>query len=83
MARPRTINDDVVFEALVSATAERGYPPSLRQLAARVGFASASTLYPYLEALRVKGLVTWVPGEFRTLQVVAGNHDVDGGPVAG
>lgn len=74
MARPRTISNDVVLEALVQAIAERGYAPSLRELAARLGFHSASSLYPYLSELCADGLVTWRPGEFRTLQVVNGHH---------
>lgn len=83
MARPRTIVDDVVLEAIVAWIAERGYPPSLRELAGQLGFASASSLYPYLRALRSEGRVAWVDGEFRTLRVIGGPLLADWRPASG
>lgn len=82
MARPRTISNDVVLAAIVLATEQNGYPPSMRELAARLGFKSASSLYPYFVDLCAEGRITWSAGEFRTLRVVDGQHDVLRRPAA-
>lgn len=78
MARPRIIGNDVVLAALVQMHGESSIPPSLRELAARLGVKSASSLYPYLHALRNEGRITWVPGRFRTLELVDGDERVLG-----
>lgn len=75
MPRPRIISNDVVLEALVQLRRESRTPPSLRELGARVG-VSAPSLYPYLNSLRDEGKLTWVPGRFRTLELVDGEDDV-------
>jgi repressor LexA len=49
--------------------AERGYPPTAREIGAAYGWAPQAVA-DYLGALRKRGLVTWEPGKARTLRVL-------------
>jgi hypothetical protein len=60
-----------VLAAIESATAERGYPPTLRELGAALGISSTNGVYDHLRALRRKGAITWDPTKARTLRVTA------------
>lgn len=51
-------------------TAEHGYPPTNREIAAGVG-RDVSTVNAALWRLRYAGRVTWVEGKTRTLRLVA------------
>lgn len=75
MPRPRSITADAVIVAICTFQAERGFPPTMRELAAACGFASTRNLYRYLEPLRDAGRVTWEPGSPRTLRVLDGLDD--------
>lgn len=55
-------------------TAERGYPPVVRDVAAHVERAP-SAVYKRLEKLKEAGLVTWTPGTFRSLRVLRGEDE--------
>lgn len=57
-----------VLVAVDDHVAARGYPPSLAELAARVGVASRSAVKPHLEALTALGLLT---RESRTSRAMA------------
>lgn len=70
MPRARILTNDEVLAALVQCFVESPVAPSLRELAGRLGIASASTLYPYLNDLRDAGLIRWVPGHLRTLELL-------------
>ena len=47
-----------------------GYPPSIRQLATELGLSAAGVKY-HLDALRDLGMVTWEPGQSRTVRLTA------------
>ena len=49
---------------------EKGYPPSVREICAAVGFKSTSTVHDYLEKLEKEGLIKKDPSKPRALKVV-------------
>lgn len=46
-----------VLEYILSSVEQRGYPPSVREIAEAVGLASPSTVHAHLEALQRKGYI--------------------------
>lgn len=46
-----------ILEHILSTVEERGYPPSVREIADAVGLASPSTVHAHLEALQSKGYI--------------------------
>jgi SOS-response transcriptional repressor LexA len=57
-----------VLKALERLTAQRGYPPTVRELADAVG-SSVGTVHVHLGNLRASGHVNWVDGSVRTLTI--------------
>jgi len=49
---------------------EKGYPPSVREICAAVGFKSTSTVHSYLEKLEKNGLIQKDPTKPRALRVM-------------
>ena len=58
-----------VLDAIVDLTAERGYPPTMREIAAVIG-SIHSDVQQKLWRLRRDGRVTWDEGRARTVRVV-------------
>ena len=46
-----------ILDFILSTVEERGYPPSVREIADSVGLASPSTVHAHLEALQRKGYI--------------------------
>lgn len=59
-----------VLNALDNYTKEKGYAPSIREIAEIVHLASSSTVYGHLEKLKENGYVTWEPSQPRTLRII-------------
>lgn len=49
---------------------KNGYPPSVRQIGSGMQLKSSATIQRYLVSLRDHGLISWVPGEPRTIKVM-------------
>jgi repressor LexA len=62
-----------VLDEIVTATRDRGYPPSVRELCAALGMSSPSTVQHHLERLAAAGLIRRDPGRPRAIVVV--KHD--------
>jgi repressor LexA len=60
-----------ILAALVDLTDERRYPPTVRELGKRLGFASTSSMHYRLLRLRRGGHVDWELGQVRTLRVLS------------
>lgn len=71
MPRRRSIDADVVISKITTLTEANGCVPSLRELAANCGFASARSLYRYLDELEAAGRITWDRGQHRSLRVLS------------
>lgn len=61
---------DELVEFIRDYARERGYAPSVREVAAHVKFSSTSSAHALLRSLRSQGRVEWEEGQPRTLRVV-------------
>lgn len=59
-----------VLLSIVDYIKTNGYPPSFREIGKQVNLASSSTVQNHLEQLKIKGFVTWEPGQPRTLRII-------------
>lgn len=59
-----------VLDAIRRTTLLRGYPPSIRELGAELGYTSTSTVVYYLRELEFKGYIRRVHGQPRAITVV-------------
>lgn len=66
--QPVTKRQAAVVRTIVALTAQQGYPPTIRELAAKMGISSPNGVACHLRALRQKGYVVWVEGKTRTLR---------------
>ncbi len=64
-----TPSQSKTLRALARLIDERGYAPTVRELADRLGWRSTNAVHPHLRALRDQGLVTWWEGHSRTLRL--------------
>lgn len=60
--RPRTETEIEVLRYIRDTVRMRGYPPSQREIAAAVGWASASDANATLRTLEARGLLRLAPG---------------------
>lgn len=58
-----------VLSLIVKLTEERGFPPSLAELAKAMGLKNRMTVHQHVVALKKKGLVIWEPGLNRSLRL--------------
>jgi len=58
-----------VLDFVASQIAEKGYPPSVREICAAIGFKSTSSAHAYLSALESKGLLKKDASKTRALKV--------------
>lgn len=58
-----------ILEFILSTVEERGYPPSVREIAEAVGLASPSTVHAHLEALQSKGYIRKDPTKPRAIEI--------------
>src|SRR5437588_12704484 len=57
-----------ILEVIHEFTAERGYPPSVREIGERVGLSSSSTIHSHLKSLERQGLITRDPTKPRAMR---------------
>lgn len=67
-----------ILQYLLETIEERGYPPSVREIADNVGLASPSTVHAHLEALERKGYLSKDPTKPRAIEI---HFAPDVGPV--
>src|SRR6187399_1565158 len=59
-----------ILEAIRDSVAQRGYPPSMREIGEVVGLTSSSSVKHQLTALQAKGYLRQDPNRPRALEVV-------------
>lgn len=59
-----------VLSYLAEFVSERGYSPSIREIASGLEISSTKTVHDVLLALREDGKVQWVDGQARTLRIL-------------
>src|SRR5579862_7389783 len=57
-----------ILDVIRAFTAERGYPPSVREIGERVGLSSSSTIHAHLKTLEKHGLISRDPTKPRALR---------------
>lgn len=60
-----------VLEFVQNHIAEKGYPPTVREISAAFGFTSTNAAFGHLKALAVKGYVRRDPLRSRAIAVIA------------
>ena len=63
-----------ILEVIHEFTAERGYPPSVREIGERVGLSSSSTIHAHLKTLERHGLISRDPTKPRALRSEVSPH---------
>lgn len=66
--KPATARQQRILQAISDFKAERGYPPSVREIGQRVGLSSSSTIHAHLKALEKRGLISRDPTKPRALR---------------
>lgn len=69
MARKITKRQQQIYDFIRSYQLEKGYPPSVREMAAAVGLSSPSTVHAHLSALEQHGLIRRDKTKPRALEV--------------
>lgn len=64
-----TLRQRLILETIQTTIAERGYPPSIREMGEAVGLASPSSVAHQLKALEAKGFLSRDPKRPRALMV--------------
>jgi repressor LexA len=64
------------LQFVAEAVAERGYPPSVREICEALGLASSSTVHSHLQALQRKGFIRIDPTKPRAIELL---YDADTG----
>lgn len=72
----RRLTDVDVLEAIEALAADLGVAPTVREVKDVLGVRSPSDMHRYLERLKEKGFVSWVPRKVRTLRVTEGWRDL-------
>src|SRR5579859_7384416 len=66
--KPATERQQRILDVIRAFTAERGYPPSVREIGERVGLSSSSTIHAHLKALERRGMIERDPTKPRALR---------------
>ncbi|QGG46730.1 transcriptional repressor LexA [Heliorestis convoluta] len=61
----------------------KGYPPSVREIGEKMGWASSSTVHLYLERLEKKGFIRKDPSKPRTIEIIGQRPDFHAIPLIG
>lgn len=69
MARKITKRQQQIYDFIRTYQQEKGYPPSVREMAAAVGLSSPSTVHAHLSALEERGLIKRDKTKPRALEV--------------
>ena len=69
MARNISKRQQQIYDFIRSYQLEKGYPPSVREMAAAVGLSSPSTVHAHLNALEERGLIKRDATKPRALEV--------------
>lgn len=58
-----------ILDTIRESIRERGYPPSVREIAQNVGLASPSTVKHHIDALEEAGFIRRLPGQARCIEL--------------
>lgn len=72
VSAPLTDRQREIYEWIVTWCEQRGYAPTVRELAKAFDFQSPNGAYCHLAALSKKGWLSWVPNQCRTIRPIGG-----------
>ncbi len=70
MAKKNSTKQQEILEYVYKCVTENGYPPSVREICAAVGFKSTSTVHAYLQKLTDNGILMKDPTKPRAIKIV-------------
>jgi repressor LexA len=70
MAKKNSTKQQEILEYVSKCVVENGYPPSVREICAAVGFKSTSTVHAYLKKLTESGVLQKDPTKPRAIKVL-------------
>lgn len=70
MAKKNSNKQQEILEYVYKCVNENGYPPSVREICAAVGFKSTSTVHAYLKKLTDSGILQKDPTKPRAIKIV-------------
>ena len=82
MQRPRGDNQQRILDYIKSEIQQKGYPPSVREIANAVGLKSTSTVHGHLQRLEKRGLLHRDAMKPRAMEVVGDPNFVRSGTTA-
>ncbi|GIO23185.1 transcriptional repressor LexA [Oceanobacillus sp. J11TS1] len=65
----------MIFDFIKEQVDQKGYPPSVREIAVAVGLASSSTVHGHLERLENKGYIRRDPTKPRAIEIIHDNEN--------
>lgn len=69
-----------VYDYIVRHIAEKGYPPTVREIMGGLKYKSSSTVFGFIHELTKKGFITHIPKSSRSIRVVSKASDVPDTP---
>ena len=69
--KPLTVRQRQILQCIDESMRERGYPPSVREIGARVGLGSPSTVHTHLNTLQRRGYLRRDPNRPRAIEVIS------------
>lgn len=70
MAKKNSTKQQEILDYVNKCVSENGYPPSVREICAAVGFKSTSTVHAYLQKLNDSGVLQKDPTKPRAIKIV-------------
>ncbi|KAB2951289.1 transcriptional repressor LexA [Heliorestis acidaminivorans] len=83
MALNLTPREKDLYHMLQEFVNAKGYPPSVREIGEKMGWASSSTVHLYLERLEKKGYIRKDPSKPRTIEIIGQRPDFTSIPLIG
>jgi repressor LexA len=74
MGETLTTRQQQVLDVILRTVAERGYPPTVREIGEAVGLSSPSTVHSHLSALMKAGYIRRDPSKPRAIEVMDTGH---------
>lgn len=74
--KPLTPEQNRVFEFIVAHMRESGSPPTMREIAAKLGYKSVNNARQHLRLIEQKGYLTLNPGKARGIQITQ-SHEIN------
>ncbi|MGJ9460481.1 transcriptional repressor LexA [Oceanobacillus sp. CF4.6] len=65
----------MILDFIKSEVKQKGYPPSVREIAVAVGLASSSTVHGHLERIESKGFIRRDPTKPRAIEIIDLNEE--------